>query len=416
MTDRRRRRQAEGRVAPRRARPIADGGALVADVEAVAAAVRAGASPAAALGALRGAGPLRGVAAAVRLGRPLDAIALDVDTGAPAADLLVRSLAVVERAGAGAADAVDLALQALEEQRRLQRSIRVRTTQARAASRTLIAVPVVLAAVMAAAEPSSLGFYGTPVGAVTGLLAAALLLAGAWWSRRIVRGAEAAAVAADPLTAPPPADLRRRASAVLPPLAVLLASGGAPTLAVAAVAAGVGAVVLVDRRRPAAPDAGASAEADGGRPRARWSGGPPSAPTVALLAVAVEAGLPTASAVALVAVVGPPPARPALRAAARRLRSGWRPGEAFAGTGLARVGAVLDAAAIWGAPSGDALRRLADDLRAEVRAAVDEAAERVQARLVFPTTLLMTPAFLLGAVPPLVWSALRSSGVLGAIP
>jgi hypothetical protein len=49
------------------------------------------------------------------------------------------------------------------------------------------------------------------------------------------------------------------------------------------------------------------------------------------------------------------------------------------------------------------LRGLARDLRAERLTAAEEAAERTQLLLVFPTTLLTLPAFALAVVPPLVW-------------
>ena len=48
---------------------------------------------------------------------------------------------------------------------------------------------------------------------------------------------------------------------------------------------------------------------------------------------------------------------------------------------------------------------LIDTLRAHERGVAEAAAERVQLALVFPTTLLTLPAFVLPLVPPLVWTA-----------
>src|SRR5690606_28220177 len=110
-----------GAVRPRRRRPAAHAaaveanrmvgarpataGIVAADLVGVSAALASGASPGAALGEVAH-GPLVSVARSVRLGRTLRAEAGEVDTGDPAADLLVRALAVVEHAGAGAAGAV----------------------------------------------------------------------------------------------------------------------------------------------------------------------------------------------------------------------------------------------------------------------------------------------------------------------
>jgi hypothetical protein len=43
----------------------------------------------------------------------------------------------------------------------------------------------------------------------------------------------------------------------------------------------------------------------------------------------------------------------------------------------------------------------------------EEAAAKVELRLVFPTTLLTLPAFVLGVVPPLLWTALTDIGGFG---
>jgi hypothetical protein len=102
-----------------------------------------------------------------------------------------------------------------------------------------------------------------------------------------------------------------------------------------------------------------------------------------------------------------------LAAAGRRLSGGWTADAAFTDTGLASLGVVLAAAERWGAPAAPALRQLAGDLRADARAAAEEAAAKVELRLVFPTTLLTLPAFVLGVVPPLLRAALAGVGGLG---
>jgi hypothetical protein len=71
------------------------------------------------------------------------------------------------------------------------------------------------------------------------------------------------------------------------------------------------------------------------------------------------------------------------------------------------MGQTLAAAQRWGAPAAPALRDLATDLREQRRAAVEAAAERLQLVLIFPTTLLTLPAFILAVVPPLLWSTLH---------
>ncbi|MBA2316164.1 MAG: hypothetical protein H0V93_00005, partial [Euzebyales bacterium] len=77
---------------------------------------------------------------------------------------------------------------------------------------------------------------------------------------------------------------------------------------------------------------------------------------------------------------------------------------------------VLAATHRWGAPAAPALRHLAAELRADRRAAVAAAAERTQLHLIFPTTMLMLPAFALAVVTPLVWTAFAGGGGFGANP
>ncbi|MGH8907403.1 MAG: type II secretion system F family protein [Egibacteraceae bacterium] len=305
------------------------------------AALSAGASPATALEQCGGEGVLSPVVRAVRVGQPLARAAAAVDTGDPAADLLVRALGVADHAGAGAVSAVEQALDSVRDEAALRRLLRVRTAAARGAARVLTALPVLLWALLVLIDRRAIGFYRTAPGAVTGLLALALIAAGHAWSRRIVAAAGRAAAAADPCD-------------------------------------------------------GAAAE------------------TIDLVAVAMAGGLSPPAALQTVAALAPLPTRQVLARASRRLSAGSTPDEAFSGTGLAALGEVLATVERWGAPSGPVLSRLAADLRAEVRAAAEEAGERVELHLVFPTTLLTLPAFVLGIVPPLLWTALTAAG--GASP
>ena len=350
------------------------------------AALRAGAGPAEALSAAGAGGVLDGAAREARLGRSLAQIADSAATGDPAADFLLRSLALTERSGGGGAQAIDHALEAIRDEQEVQRLLTVRTTQARGTAVILAAVPAAAWLLLVLLDPRMLGFYATPVGWLTGGLAV-VLAATAWrWMRRMTAATATAASDVDPLRESPPAPAWRRGLLAGGLAGVLLGAwlGAAPGL-LGAVGAGFGAA----RRRAPTPRGGGAAE------------------TVSLLAVALGAGMAPPAAFAEVAALAPCTAQPLLRSAARRLAGGWRCDEALAGTPLEPVGATLAAAERWGAPSVPALRALADDLRADRRAAVEAAAERLQLTLIFPTTLLTLPAFVLGVVPPLLWVTVR---------
>ena len=351
------------------------------------AALRAGAGPAEALSAAGAGGVLDGAAREAGLGRSLSQIAGTAATGNAAADFLLRSLALTERSGGGGAEAIDHALEAIRDEADLGRLLVVRTTQARGTALILAAVPAAAWLLLVLLDPRMLGFYATPIGWLTGGLA--VLLAGAawWWMRRMTAATSAAAADADPLrdASPPPA--WRRGVAVGAVAGLLLAA----PLGLGAALPGAAVVTVVAARR---------------RERPRGSAGG-AAETVSLLAVALGAGMGPATAFTEVAAVAPAAAQPLLRSAGRRLAGGWRCEEVLAGTPLAPVGATLAATQRWGAPAVPALRALADDLRAERRAAVEAAAERLQLTLIFPTTLLTLPAFVLGVVPPLLWVTVR---------
>lgn len=396
----------------------------------------AGAAPSTALRAVAGDGPLRQVAREIALGRSLEALAPTVDTGVPTADLLVRALAVVERSGAGAAAAVDQAITAVRNEVALRRLLQVRTAQARGTAVVLSGLPVAAWVLLVGVDRAALAFYTTPLGLLSALAGATLTLLSWWCMRRLTARAGRAADEADPLA---PAH-----GQALPWASLALAAGPAAVagwlLAGLALAVGFGgaaaAVILARARRDAAPDLrrgehdprAHAGSGGGGRPASRviaggggrsaarlraGGGAPAAAEAIELVAIALAAGLPTGSALATVAVVGPPPATGALDAATRRMRAGWAVDAAFEGSGLQRLGTVLAAAERWGAPVREALGSLAADVRAERRAAAEEATERLQLALVFPTTLLMLPGFVLLIVPPLLWTALRGLGDVG---
>ena len=350
------------------------------------AALRGGAGASEAIAATCTGGVLDAVAREARLGRPLADIAASRPSGDATADFLVRCLALTERAGGGGAEAVEYALSAIRDDVALSRLLEVRTMQARGTATVLTAVPCVVWVLLVGLDSRMLALYGTPVGWLTGGLAIALA-AGSWhWMRRLTRAVSRAAVDADPLTAAAPAPRWRRGA-----IAGALAGAGAGALlgAVPGVVAAVTAGVLLARPRSAPRSAGGAAEA------------------VALMAVAVETGLSSADAFAEVAAVAPPGAAPLLASAARRVAGGWRCSEVLSDTALADLGNALGASEQWGSPAAPALRALAEDLRAQRRIAVELAAERLQLALIFPTTLLTLPAFVLGIVPPLLWATVR---------
>lgn len=271
------------------------------------------------------------------LGGSLGSVAADLPDDEPLAGLLVRSLALAERAGTGALDAVSQAEAVVRDEQELARRLAVRTARARGSLRVLAAVPLGAVGILLLVDPAAVAFYGRPAGRVSGGLALLLALLARRWASRIVASVPSRAAAADPL----------------------------------------GSV------------AGGAAE------------------TAELVAIGLAAGLSVEEVLDGLTRFGPPAARPVLARACRRLAAGWPLDEALGDGPLASVGQALDAARRWGSPAEPGLRALAASLRADRRAAADEAAEHAELRLVFPTTLLTLPSFLLAVVPPLVWSGVR---------
>ena len=356
------------------------------DLLAVRAALAVGAAPAEALGAAA-TGDLADAARAVRLGWPLaDAARAAADDGAQGAGPVLRALALVERCGHGGVAAIDMALEARHDALVDEQRLAAKAAQAAGTAKLLTVLPLAAWVLLVALDRAALGFYATPVG--WGCAAATVVLAatGQRWAHRLVAAAAATADLADPLARPAAPFDRLRAAVVALPLAVALWVVAHPLVAVTAaglVAARVGR-------------AGAGAE-------------PPPCHAVEvlhLMRMALAADTGVAGALEHVADVVAPPVDGLLRGIAGRLRSGAAIADAFAGTPLAEAGTVLDITERWGVAATAPLAQLIAALRARRRGAAEAAAERVQLALVFPTTLLTLPAFVLAVVPPLVWTAL----------
>lgn len=359
----------------------------------VRAALAGGASPAAALSvAGEAGGPLDAPVRSVRIGRQLVDVAAEIRTQDAAADLLVQALALAERAGTGAAEAVEQALAAVRDRAEMARLLGVRTTRARGAATVMLALPVVLWVGLALMNPQVLAWVVHPVGRITTTVAAVLMGASALVNRRIVRRAADAAAAADPLRVVPRRIDRGRAVAGAVGAGVIGLLAGPGTALVLAVIAG-----YLGGRVPR------SERAEGPTIAELRAGG--AVETVELLGVALSAGMTPPQAVAAVTPLAPPAAQAPLAQARRRLDAGLDASAAFADSGLAAVGRTVAVAQRWGAPAVGPLRELATELRADRRAAVERTAERIELSLVFPTTLLALPGFALGVVPPLLWTA-----------
>lgn len=128
-----------------------------------------------------------------------------------------------------------------------------------------------------------------------------------------------------------------------------------------------------------------------------------------LLATALSGGVPPAPALRLVAEHLPRLADP-LRRAASSHELGRRPDPAG---DLGRILMVVRLSATYGTPAAPALRRLADDLRADRLAHVRAAAQRLPAHLAFPTALCYLPATLLLVGAPLLATGLDAAAAGG---
>jgi len=283
-----------------------------------------------------------------------------------------RSLAVAEAVGAPMLPALDAAAAAEDDIRITRRAIAVASAQTKAVAGGLLAAPLLLVPFLGnILDVDLVAFYGSVVGRIVGLVGLALLGAGAFGVTRLVRR-----VGAPP--APPPSPQARLVRAVV--IAVLL---GVALHWVAGLVLGV----VVWRRAGTVETAAA----------------PGTDEAADLTAVALTGGVAPGQALR---VAAPHLADHAaeLRGLALELELGLTPSTDGA---LTRLGTVLRAATDVGAPAAPALRRLAGELRADERARVLAAAERLPAQLTFPTALALLPATLLLIGAPIVHVGLQ---------
>lgn len=358
------------------------------DLLRVRAALSVGLPPAEALRSASG-DALTATARVAALGQPLGAIArADADASMLGRGPLLRALALAERSGHGAVDAVDLVLRSRHDAIVDDQRIRAKSAQATGTARLLTLLPAVAWGLLVAVDAAALRFYLQPVGWICAAVTIVFGLTAHAWSHRLLRRATQAGLLADPLASRPGTFDRGRAAVAGVPV---LLTGGllVHPLAGLAAAAAVGGWAGRPRAMPAPSSCGALE-------------------VLELLRMLLGSGTALSAALTEVAEVNRAPVAAELRAVARRLRAGTGIEEAFSGTGLAEVGAVLAVTERWGVSAAPALQQLGEAFRARQRAAAETAAERVQLALVFPTTLLTLPAFVVAVVPPLVWTALTA--------
>ena len=196
--------------------------------------------------------------------------------------------------------------------------------------------------------------------------------------------------------ADPAADVWVGAAAVLAVVLLVVA----PVLVPVAVAGGGVGPRLVRRR---------AVEAE----RRAWADALPDA--VDLLALGLGSGLGVGPALALAPPRTPAPLGPALAGAHDRVAHGAPLAEALVlgaerGPASRPLVALLVASHRDGAPVMEPLTRLAGDLRADRRRAVEARARQVPVRLLFPLVLCSLPAFVLLAIVPPVVAAVADLG------
>ena len=127
---------------------------------------------------------------------------------------------------------------------------------------------------------------------------------------------------------------------------------------------------------------------------------------VDLLSACLTAGLAPSAAVEQVAAAMEGPAAEELHAVTSRLRLGVAPAAAWRELGrhpqLGPLGRCVARSVESGASVADAMTRLAEDLRGDVRAEVEARARSVGVKAAVPLGICMLPAFVLVGVVPLV--------------
>lgn len=130
---------------------------------------------------------------------------------------------------------------------------------------------------------------------------------------------------------------------------------------------------------------------------------------VDLVRALVDTGAAPDRALRAVSAVVSPVVRDELRPWVGRLALGSDPVLVWSELGrhpqLGRLGRSLHRAAVTGAPVSEALRRLAEDLRAAQRADVQQRVRQVEVRAAAPLGACLLPAFVLIGVVPLVAGA-----------
>ena len=297
---------------------------------------------------------LADAAAAAARGRPL-ALAIERWGGTTPGDgvpLAAAALGLGAELGGAAARSLDGVAGTLRDRNAVRREVRALSTQARASAAVIGCAPVAFLLVVAAADPTAVGFLvGSPIGLLCLACGLGLDAIGAWWMRHIVARAGA------------DGDLIAAQQADVIDLFVLAVGAGLNLrLALAAVAkhsppAWAPALrVVVERVEAAVNNVTSSSSASRSRGQR--------------VADALDA---------VVGVLGDP-ARPLVR--------------------------VLAGAERYGTPLLPTLDRLALDARLDRRRRAEEAARRVPVKLLFPLVLCVLPAFGMLTVAPLLAGAL----------
>lgn len=276
------------------------------------------------------------------------------------------ALTVARHVGAPIVPALDAAAASHRHQREIDAVVAAALAPARTVAIALLSLPAVAVPVLGRLlEIDLLAFYTSPAGMAVGAVAVVLWVAGAVGIALLVRSAS------------------RDVGRTSPTARIVLAGaigwvvGGAP--------AGVVAAVVV---------------------RALWRPPPPAAPAMLdqacdLLAAAVQGGLPAGAGLRLVADHVPALADD-LRRAALVIDLGMGTPAAATPDALRPLVEVLHEGLATGAPLAPALTTLAHDLRAERGAIARAEAERLPARLTFPTALCLLPATVLAIGAPIV--------------
>ncbi|MQW74282.1 type II secretion system protein [Nocardioides sp. dk4132] len=136
---------------------------------------------------------------------------------------------------------------------------------------------------------------------------------------------------------------------------------------------------------------------------------------VSLLGAALRSGTPPGAAVAAVCAALPGAAADRLAPVSARLALGMEPGAVWQSLAddpeLAPLGRAMARAQATGTPVVRTVERLADELAASARSAVEDRARAVGVRAALPLGLCLLPAFVLVGIVPLVAGMLGTLGL-----